>query len=248
MKISIITATYNQKDYLRQTIESVQASLFLPYKDIEWEHLIYDDASTDGTDLMLKQENWPHVTYIRGTENKGGPSYGKNLLVERATGDYIFMIDHDDILLQRTLHNFIRYARKEPDRAWFTGDFLRVDTELRYLPKEDYYTWEYKNTTEMLESIFRGEHFIQSNVFFKRSLFLEVGGFDTSRPIDQDLDLFIRFLLKGHLPLYCPFITHLHRFHPTNLSTGVTMDKHLTLVKELAQKYHQELEKLKIKI
>ena len=72
--LSIITTTYNRKDLLRQTIESVQKSIFAPL-EVEWEHIIYDDGSTDGTEELFKNNLWPHVQYIKGKENKG-PSHG----------------------------------------------------------------------------------------------------------------------------------------------------------------------------
>lgn len=247
MKISVITTVYNQKDFILETIDSVQQSLFAPYTDITWEHLIYDDASTDGTIAILRTITQPNIRCVYGITNRG-PSHGRNMLMKEATGDYIFMIDGDDIILQRTLHNFIREAKNNPTSSWFIADFLRVDEQLRYLSGQDYYGWPFKSTQEMLAAIFRGEHFIQSNVFFKKSLFQEVGGFDETMKMTEDLDLFIRFLLKGHLPHYASFPTHLHRIHPRNLSTGVTFEKHQEHMRYLYKKYSPELTKQHIVI
>lgn len=244
MKISVITTTYNQKEFLRETIASVAHSILTPYTNIDIEHLIYDDASTDGTAELFTtdaMDTFTHITYVRGEKNSGGPSLGRNILMQQARGDYIFMIDHDDILLSRTLYNFANIAHTHPDRTWFISDFARIDTQGRYMVGEDYYAWDFLTTEDMLRAIFKGECFIQSSVFFKKSLFQETGGFDESRPIDQDLDLFIRFLLNGHIPLRCPWISHFHRFHNNNLSGQIDQKRHGALLASLRKKYTVEL-------
>src|SRR5579863_10072915 len=111
MKISIITTTFNRKGLIKETIESVRRSLPYPLS-FEWEHIIYDDASTDDTSELFKN-SLPNTVYIQGTENKG-PSYGRNRAVEIAMGEYIFLLDSDDIVLQRTLYNFVLAALANP--------------------------------------------------------------------------------------------------------------------------------------
>ena len=42
----------------------------------------------------------------------------------------------------------------------------------------------------------------------------------------EDLELYVRFLLAGHLPVVSPHVSHLHRFHAQNFSVGVDAEKH----------------------
>lgn len=240
MKISVITCTYNQKNFLVEAMASVRKSILVPFNDVTFEHLIYDDGSTDGTEELFKDPT-ANVKYFKNKENKG-PSYGRNFLIERATGEYIFMLDSDDVILQRTLYNFAGLAKENPDTSWFISDFLRVDRELRYLSGEDYYGWDFKTPKEALESIFKGEYFIQSNVFFKKELWSSAGGFDISIRMAEDLDLFIRFLMKNNKPLYEPFISHLHRYHENNLSKDMSLKKHREQMHLLTEKYRDKIE------
>ncbi len=242
MKISVITTTYNRKKYLFETLESVQKSILAPHADVTFEHIIFDDASTDGTEELFKTPPFPNVKYIRSEKNMG-PSHGRNNAIAESDGDYIFMIDSDDIALQRTLHNFICQAKKYPEVDWFVSDFLSVDCNLTYLLGKDYYAWKFTDSKDQLRSIFKGEHFIQSNVFFKRSLFDSAGGFDTSMRMTEDLDLFIRFLLIGKMPQSCNFTSHLHRLHNENVSVAVTLEKHMQHLAVLRTKYEIELKK-----
>lgn len=240
MKISVITATYNRKELLRETLESVQKTVLVPDEDISVEHIVWDDGSTDGTaEIFREAGDWKNVFYFRQSENRG-QSYAKNSAIERARGDFIFMLDSDDIILQRTLYNFAKAAKERPDLSFFVADFLRVDANLRYLPGRDYYGWPFKNTEEILTAIFRGEHFLQNNVFFKKSLFQTVGGFDENLKIAEDLDLYIRFLLNGQRPLYNNFISHLYRCHSGNISAEINLSRHLSEdLPKLRKKYNR---------
>ncbi len=228
-----------------ETIRSVQESVFIPRSDITFEHIIFDDASTDGTESFFKSSPFgssQNITYIRSEKNMG-PSFGRNAAIARSTGDYVFLIDSDDILLQRTLFNFSEKATKHPEAHWFISDFLQTDEKLRYLVGKDYFSISFKNTQEHLRAIFKGENFIQSNVFFKKELFQKCGGFDETMKMSEDLDLFIRFFLDENMPIYCNFVSHLHRFHDSNLSTNVTLETHLEHIQQLREKYKIPLQK-----
>ncbi len=77
---------------------------------------------------------------------------------------------------------------------------------------------------------------------YGRRLFDEVGGYDEQLPMAEDLDLYVRFLLAGHLPVVSPHISHLHRFHPRNVSSGVDADKHAQDLRAIYAKYAPRLQ------
>ncbi len=247
MKISVITTTYNRKILLQEAMESIERSICIPLP-IEFEHIVYDDASTDGTEKLFEGDRWKKVIYIRGVVNKG-QSFGKNRAIEKATGEYIFLLDSDDVVVSRTLYNFAKLASEKTTTAWFTSDFLRTNNALAYEIGEDYYGWDFATIEAMLQSIFRGEHFLQSNVFFRKDLFHASGGFDESMNMGEDLDLYIRFLVQGGaLPYHASHISHLHRNHENNVSSGITQEKHMEQVKFLRQKYVDELSRLGVRV
>lgn len=240
MKISIVTPTFNRKHFLPDTIKSVLASKLEPFTDIEWEYVVYDDGSVDGTKELFGPNSSARVRYIRTDKNRG-QGYAKNEAVKQAKGDYVLFLDSDDILVSRALYNFVSFARRNPDAGWFVSDFLRVDSELKYIIGGDYYGWDFSGPKEMLEAIFSGNHFIQGNVFFKKQLFLDAGGFDPELRMAEDLDLYVRFLLKVGLPVRCNFISHLHRNHSDNISKGVTLEKHKIDAENLRRKYSKSV-------
>ena len=98
----------------------------------------------------------------------------------------------------------------------------------------------------MLQAIFRAENFIQGNVCYSHALFDQVGGYDGELAMAEDLDLYVRFLLAGQLPVVCSHISHLHRFHARNVSIGVDADKHNADLQVIFRKYTQQLRALEI--
>ncbi|SHK69603.1 glycosyltransferase family 2 protein [Hymenobacter psychrotolerans] len=248
MHFSIITPTHNRRQFLPETIASVRATVSAPL-DFGYEHFICENASTDDTASWLKeaaaQDGSPVRVVPQATKLLPGPA--RNLLIRQTTADsWIVPLDDDDLLLQRCLYHYAGLVQKSPGQQWFVADFLRVDEEKRYLPGEDYYAWRFETPTDMLRAIFRAEHFIQGNVCYRRSLFDEVGGYNETLKMAEDLDLYVRFLLAGHLPVVSPHISHLHRFHSSNVSIGVDAGKHGADLQEIYDQYAEQLQALGI--
>lgn len=242
--ISIVTKTYNRCAFLKECVESVQKLKNEPYENqIKWEHVIYDDGSTDETPEYCMTHPSPHVHYIRSEENEG-VSKAANRAIKRCESDWIFELDSDDIAPSRLLHNFYEAVLRHPATSWFVMDFYRVDAVGKYQVGEDYYGWQYKSPKDILEAIFRGEHFIQHNVFYKRILWEQAGIYRETLGMAEDLDLYIRFLLLGQMPIYLPTISHFHRNHIGNISKDVTHDSHKKDLKNLAKIYEKELKNL----
>jgi len=249
MHFTVITPTHNRRAYLPEAIDSVRATVSAPL-DFSFEHLICENASTDGTAEWLEETTTQQDATLRvraqSTLLKAGPA--RNLLIrEDAPADtWIVPLDDDDLLLQRALYHYAREIEQAPGQPWLVADFLRVDQDRRYLPNEDYYAWRFETPQDMLRAIFRAEHFIQGNVCYSRELFDAVGGYDEDIAMAEDLDLYVRFLLAGHLPVICPHISHLHRFHTSNVSIGVDADKHAQDLRIIYDKYAVQLQELGI--
>lgn len=131
------------------------------------------------------------------------------------------------------------------------------------MAKEDYYGWVFSSPHEMLQAIFDSCHFIQGmlyamkdeticsllgNVCFSRKLYDEVGGYDESVGMAEDLDLYVRFLINGHLNVYLPIISHLHRMHTANFSIGCDRDKHHSDLKDIYQRNEARLQSMGVKL
>ncbi len=92
-KISIVTPTFNGAATLRETIESVLAQ---DYKN--WEHIVMDGGSTDGTLDILR--SYPHLQWI--SEKDEGHYHAMNKGIERASGEIIAILNARRLLQRRS--------------------------------------------------------------------------------------------------------------------------------------------------
>jgi len=246
LQIVVITPTHNRVDYLPEAINSVRANVVAPI-DCTYEHYICENGCTDGTkeylDEAIKQEGAP-VKYW-SVPDKLLPGPARNTIIKHVPNDaFIFPLDDDDVVLQRSIYHWADLIERHPGQQWFVTDFLRMDQERRYLLKEDYYAWKFDSPVAMLGAIFRGETFIQGNVCYSKKLFDEVGAYHEKIRMAEDLDLYVRFLIAGHLPVVGSHISHLHRFHTGNISIGVDHKKHNEDLKSIYDRYAEQLQKL----
>lgn len=106
MDLSVIIVSYNTKDLLKQTIQSVIDNT----KDIEYEIFVTDNNSSDDSVEMVKKD-YPKVNLIESKENLGFPK-GNNIAIKRATGRYILLLNSDTKVIGECLQNCIKYMDK----------------------------------------------------------------------------------------------------------------------------------------
>jgi len=106
--ISIVMPTYNRESYLAECIESILAQT---YKDFEL--LVVDDGSTDSTKDLMKYyvEKDSRIRYFEHPSNLG-ISVARNTGVEYARGDYIAVMDSDDLMHPKRLKASLRGLQK----------------------------------------------------------------------------------------------------------------------------------------
>jgi len=108
MKVSIITPSYNSLEYITMTIDSVLAQIYT-----NWEMIIVDDVSTDGSDKIIEQyiKRDKRVKLIRLKENLG-PALARNRAIREATGRYIAFLDADDLWFPEKLEKQLNFMKK----------------------------------------------------------------------------------------------------------------------------------------
>lgn len=109
MDLSVITVTWNSKDLIGTQIESVKAGC----KNISYEEIIIDNASSDKTSVFI-QENFPFVTVIANSENKGF-SAANNQGVAIAKGEYLLFLNPDMRVEPESLDSIVAWLKQHPD-------------------------------------------------------------------------------------------------------------------------------------
>lgn len=119
MLVSIVTPVYNCERFLRQTVQSVLDQSFH-----QWELIIVDDCSTDGT-LALAQQLAAGEKRIRVARNETnlGVSMTRNRGIAQARGEYIALLDGDDLWAPDKLERQVRLMEQGWDLAYCSYDF-----------------------------------------------------------------------------------------------------------------------------
>jgi GT2 family glycosyltransferase len=106
--VSVVIPTHNRKEKLIRLIQSIQKSR---YQNLEI--IVVDDASTDGTYEIIKK-TFPKITAIRN-EKELLPSGSRNVGIKYSTGDFIFLIDDDNIINRDSISNLVIHMKKSKD-------------------------------------------------------------------------------------------------------------------------------------
>jgi glycosyltransferase involved in cell wall biosynthesis len=203
--VSICIPTYNRKEYLRETLDSILAQT---YKD--YEIVIVDDGSTDGTGEMLKEYGFP-ITYH--WQQNSGDAAARNKLIELARGKYISFIDSDDLLLPDAIERMVKIMEEENGDVIVYGSYLRIDEYGNVYGKCKRRLYSGRITEHLFETIL--VHACGS--LFPTKILRESPAFDKSLRICSDYDLWLRLSTKYRfIALVGP--TFKRRRHSTNLS------------------------------
>ncbi|MBN8585586.1 MAG: glycosyltransferase [Ignavibacteria bacterium] len=178
-KISIITPSFNQGKYIRDTIESVLSQNYS-----NWEHIIIDGASKDDTVSILKE--YDHLKWI--SEKDEGPADAIIKGFNLADGDIFTWLNSDDYFCNSALMKIV--AEINSGYNMVVGNMIVVSDKKEYLyenKNNDIYNFEYlvKVNSDIIK---------QPSTFFTKKLYFETGGIDKSLKIVFDYDLFLKML------------------------------------------------------
>jgi glycosyltransferase involved in cell wall biosynthesis len=204
-KVSVCIPTYNREYLLKETLDSVFAQT---YKDFEV--VIVDDGSTDGTKQMLEKNGY-NVRYY-WQENQG-ESAARNKLIELAQGKYITFIDSDDLLFPYAVEELAKTVEKYgPDIIAYSAyvgideNGAEVRRKRRKLPSGN-----------IVADMFNYIYVHSCGTMCAKELFQEVGGFDVSLPVCSPYDVWLKLSLK-HRFIAVEKPTFKRRRHSGNLS------------------------------
>ncbi|MGI4779701.1 MAG: glycosyltransferase family 2 protein [Janthinobacterium lividum] len=203
-KISILMPTYNTAtDVLQQAVDSVRAQIYE-----NWELCIGDDCSTDPQvrkliDACVASDARIKVVYARVNS---GVSSTTNRALEIATGEFVALMDHDDLLEKQAIYRIAEaVVADDPDFIYSDEVIVAADGRnilgFAYRPQ---FSLEY----------LRSHPYIVHMIAFRASLLRELGGLDTSLSISQDYDLIFRAIERARKIVHIPEILYRWRTQP----------------------------------
>lgn len=213
VRVSVIIATYNRVDLLYKALDSILLQKLK--KDVSFEILVIDNASSDETAQMIRaisDLSKVHVRYIH--ESKRGKGFALNRGIREAQGDILIFTDDDIVADSRWLANMVECfetyqcdcvgGRVLPDYPPQAPQWIIENSKLLVGPIVSY---DYGEETKVYQNKVMFE-FLGANFAFKKSVFNELGEFLTDigpgkTMMGEDTEMVSRLLKEGKKLYYC---------------------------------------------
>jgi len=224
MRISIVTISYNQRQFLAQAIDSVLAQ-----QGVELEYVIVDPGSTDGSRELIT--SYGARIHHHVFEPDRGAADGLNKGFALATGEILGFLNSDDEFLPGALAAAGRELLRRPDVDFVSGCGYFIDAAgsrtQRIVPTE----------LTINDYVHGSATLFQQGTFFRRKCLERSGGFNPTNRTSWDGELFLDFLRHGarHAVIYEDLA--LFRLHAESISgSGRGFDQYLRDTDRLFEK------------
>ena len=188
--VSIITPSFNRADLYPETLASLKAQTY-PH----WEEIVVDDGSAADCLHQMRQLvcDEPRVTLLLRDREPKGACTCRNIGVERSRGDYLIFLDTDDLLAPHCLEQRVAVMEQHPelDLAIFPCEIFNK------VPGDVGRWWNIDSDEDLLSRQFRMDVLCQgTGCIWRKDAFLDLGLWDESLLIWQDVDLFLRAYIR----------------------------------------------------
>ena len=180
-KVTVIIPTFNRSQVLPRAIDSVFSQSFE-----DWELIVVDDGSDDGTDTLLKTYKDPRVTVM--TQNNRGVSAARNLAIKASQSLYVAFLDSDDEWLSHKLQDQINYMEENDDIPLVHGEEIWVRNGVRVNPMKKHK----KSGGDVFADSLKLCCISPSPALMRKTIFEEVGHFREDFAVCEDYDLWLK--------------------------------------------------------
>ena len=210
-RVSIVTPSYNQEQFIEETIRSV---LLQGYPDLEY--IIIDGGSTDGSvEIIRKYEPW--LAYWV-SERDRGQSHAINKGFARSSGDILYYINSDDMLKPGALGLVARTLRDTTAAAWLIGSSEVIDGAGTLL----FIRSPGNITRERMLRWFK-DWFPQPSTFWTRTMWEAAGPLDANLHYVMDFALWLA-MFEYAMPITTQEILSVYRRHENAKSLSETSE------------------------
>ncbi len=238
--ISVVMPTYNPNPaWLVEAIESVQKQLYT-----NWELCIADDLSSDTSIRPILEkfaQDDPRIKVIFRKEN-GHISAATNSAIELVAGDWVALMDHDDLLPKHALYWVADAINKHADIRLIYSDEDKIDQlGNRYAP---YFKSDWN------PDLFHSYNMFSHLGVFETKLIKEVDGFRIGFEGSQDYDLVLRCIekLDNSQIHHIPHVLYHWRSHDESTSQSMSAKPYVIAVGQNALMEHFERQEIKVDI
>jgi len=237
--VSVVMPTYNRRNYIRESLDSVLSQDFSDY-----EVIVVDDGSTDGTEKMVRPYQ-DRIRYIR-QENRGAGA-ARNVGIRKARGQYIAFMDSDDLARPHHLKSLSSFLDRNPDCAMVVGNggYLEGNYRNRSTIISSKRVKRLKQRGVTVKELFDGRVVRLQGTMTRKSVFEEIGLLDEWFRLSYDLDLALR-IIKDHQIGFINEEVYLWRQHGDNISSNdeLRSRENLRALEKLAADFPEGVEQI----
>ncbi len=213
--VSIVTPSYNQGEFIEETIRSVFSQ---DYPRIE--HIVMDGGSTDNTLSILKKYEGK-LEWSSGKDN--GQTDALNKGFRKAKGDVLAWLNSDDIYYPGAVRKAVEAFRANPGAKMVYGRGNYIDTKSNK-------TGEYPTLPFDFNELAESNYICQPSAFFTADALKEAGGLDEGLDYVMDYDLWVR-ICRGSRAVYIPEMLAALRIHPASKTTAQSVKTYEEILK-----------------
>ena len=195
-KVSVVMASYNHEKYVAETIESV---LSQTYQD--WEFIITDDGSRDGTVDVMKRFDDRRIKLFCFSQNQGACT-AMNNCIQEAKGEYIAVINSDDAWMPEKLEKQVKFLDEHPEKGAIFGYAQIIDEEGKKITEENHFysqVFIQPNRTRfewLRHFFFNGNCLCHPSILIRKHCYDDIGLYDERFALLPDFDFWIRLCIK----------------------------------------------------
>ena len=223
MKISIVTISYNQAQFIEEAILSVVSQSYANF-----EYIIVDAGSTDGSRKIIEQYEKSSEKIITIFEEDKGPADGLNKGFKKATGDIFCFLNSDDKFLPSAFEKIVNYFAKNPFTDIVSGHAFVIDGAGKTLRRV------YSDRFSLLSYAYRSSILIQPSTFFRQSAYAKVNKFNIMNHCCWDGELFVDLHLKNSSFSNINEFLSCYRLHSFSITATGKLE-------ELTKDYHDNI-------
>lgn len=227
-KISVIMSVYNGEEYLSQAIDSILNQTFT-----DWELIIINDCSTDGTAEILKKYASldTRVKVYTNEENLKLPS-SLNKAISYAKGKYIARMDADDISLYERLEKQYNFMEKNPDIHLSSCRFMTLKNGVVSSGG-----CGVKCDKESVKALLLVTNPILHPGIIAKADVIKKLGYDKNFTCTEDMELWTRFVMSGYNVEIMPEYLIIYRLHHKQITQTTSQRQHKEVV-DIQNRYY----------
>lgn len=242
--ISVIIPTFNGSHYLRKAILSAMPES-QGVKDLEI--IVVDDKSNDNSYEIAK--SFPSPVRAFKLKNNGGVANARNFGISKSRGQYIALLDQDDMFLPNKLKTQLAVMHSDPSLVLCHGNISVINDIDEIIPHD---TLGHRNpppSGEVTSSLFQWNHVIACTAFFCKDAYLKVGEFNTKTWGTDDYEMWLNLSLQGKFK-YINEVISQYRWHDSNASkrAALMVFNRMSARTEFLKRHPRESTKIQTKI